>query len=787
MATLMVLFQLDAQNFGNFRGRVSNNNGEVIPGVTIAIKGTSKGAITGANGEFQIERLEIGHYVTEISAVGFEKLEFSIEITAGKTVYKELTIKEAINSLDEVVVRGESTSSLVKKSISAIDVIDLKIEKTKSADLGQILSQTKGIAVQRSGGLGSDTRISLNGLTDDQIRYFYNGIPLDYSAFGFGIANIPVGILSRVDVYKGVVPAYLGSDALGGAFNVIPKVIPPGFDGLLSYQFGSFGTQRLEASLSYRNAKSSFLRAGFFYDFTNNNYPVFIGLPDEQGKISEREVERFHDAYQAYGATVEIGIEEKNKIELLSIEFYASANNKEIQNAQLTVIQVNDQNIITGSPVGEATNDLDVIGGNIRFKYNLSSKIGLRLNAGYNYRVSEFLDSARNFYSWFGEVLGERNGQGEIQSGSPAHQFLWTNSFFQNIGLNYRFNEKNRISAHSFGNHIFQDGEDEFGSTFLPFGNESRLDSRISSVEYTNGADEDPLNFQFFGKHYFITYQSEEPRVNSVEGTVTETNSQSNFGYGTALRYNFKNGLITKFSYEWATRLPRVEEVLGDGALIANNLQLNPERSHNTNLEVQYRKKFAGNWNWFLNPTFFWREIEDHIIFLQAPGRSSIYENVFSARSLGLEFASNITSPGNQFQIGGNFTFQNYINTSNEGIYESQEGDRIPNRPFLFANFNTSYTFQKIGKSESLLRFFSDARYVGDYFLSWESLGTRDSKQVIPEQFTINSGVAFETDLKDTRLIITGEMFNVMDARVFDFFGVQRPGRSIFVKTVISF
>lgn len=207
--------------------------------------------------------------------------------------------------LAEVVVRGKTEGIVLKESAVAIEVLDMRAAKLRSADLGQVLAQTKGVSVQRSGGLGSSTRFSVNGLTDDQIRYFYNNVPLDFSAFNFGLANIPVGMLDRVENYKGVVPSVLGADALGGAVNVITRQLEPGLHGSASYQTGSFGTHRLEANLSYHPlGQSFFATAGLYYDLSKNNYPIFIGIPDERGRLTEQSVKKFNDGYQGYGATL---------------------------------------------------------------------------------------------------------------------------------------------------------------------------------------------------------------------------------------------------------------------------------------------------------------------------------------------------------------------------------------------------------------------------------------------------------------------------------------------------
>lgn len=46
---------------------------------------------------------------------------------------------------------------------------------------------------------------------------------MDTKGSGVSLANLPVNIIDRIEIYKGVVPASLGTDALGGAINIITK------------------------------------------------------------------------------------------------------------------------------------------------------------------------------------------------------------------------------------------------------------------------------------------------------------------------------------------------------------------------------------------------------------------------------------------------------------------------------------------------------------------------------------------------------------------------------------
>lgn len=57
--------------------------------------------------------------------------------------------------------------------------------------------------------------------------------------------DIPASIVDRVEVYKGVVPAYLGGDALGGAINIVTNESKKNYYDI-SYRVGSFNTHQVD-------------------------------------------------------------------------------------------------------------------------------------------------------------------------------------------------------------------------------------------------------------------------------------------------------------------------------------------------------------------------------------------------------------------------------------------------------------------------------------------------------------------------------------------------------------
>ena len=160
----------------------------------------------------------------------------------------------------------------------------------------------------------------------------------------------------------------------------------------------------------------------------------------------------------------------------------------------------------------------------------------------------------------------------------------------------------------------------------------------------------------------------------------------------------------------------------------------------------------------------------DGLIARTTDGVSYQYKNVYSARALGTEGSLTWTSPGSWVVLDGNATWQDVRNTSEEGEFAAFAGDRIPNRPWLFANWSGRLQWRGVLTPTDELSPFYFGRNVHDFFRSWESIGDPEFKAVTyMTRGPISCSTTFEVD-------------NLFDEKLFDFFGVQRPGRSVSLK-----
>ncbi|MEQ6118100.1 TonB-dependent receptor [Reichenbachiella sp. MALMAid0571] len=783
-------FEALTQPTSSLIGKVRDSQGEPIPGITVVLKETRQGAITDGQGKFSIPDIKAATYTIEVSGVSFEKQVFTLTFKEGDKLTRSIILKENTTEMDEVVVTAESEGRALKLSAKSVQVIETREVKLQSADLGEVMAKSEGISVQRAGGLGSNTRFALNGLSGDKVRFFYDGIPLDFTPYAFGIANVPVNAIQRVEVYKGVVPIQFGADALGGAVNLASPEVYEGWAGSASYQLGSFNTHRVTASINYANDKTGlFLVVGGFYDYTDNNYKIDVAIPNEQGQLQQETVKRFHDGYKAFGTNFRVGIRDKKWANELSLAGYYGNYNNEVQNSQSPGLvdypQLGIDKAVAANPFGDLRFTSFSQGLNLHYNANPTKKWELNLKAGYNYNERVSIDTSRNLYNWHGEVVRVQNQPGEF--GQDDHLITKSQNYFVRQQVGYKLSEKHAIKLAVSPTYAYRTGDDLLiEGEFDPALDDGHLFDLVSGLEYSGELMNEKLQITAFAKNYrqSIRIESVDP---SVEGLQVAERSVNNYGAGTGLRHAWTPRFATKLSYEYAYRLPRQNEIFGNGQLTGRNLELKPENSHNVNLQWTVESKATAKTEWQVQGNFFLRRVND-LIFLSTNSEGvGVYDNVWSANSQGIELGGRVKNLVKRLTLNANSTYQSYFNTSDEGPFASFKGDRIPNTPYFFANSGAEYQLEDVIQKSDRLSIFWNMRYVHLYFIGWESAGLAQYKAQTPGQFTHAVGITQKINVKNIQTALTLEVQNLTNAKVFDFYGVQRPGRAFYLKLTTQF
>ncbi len=226
--------QQDAEQLLTVSGTVTAATGEPIPGVTVAVKGTSKGTITGLDGDYTLTGIAADD-VLSFSFIGFKTQEVAV---AGKQQIDVILREEAIG-LDEVVVTALGITREKKSlgySVGEVSGSDLT-ETPQGNLLNAVAGKAAGVQVSQMYGLaGSSVNMIIRGAsslnTKNQPLFVIDGVPVDNGIdnnykdadMGNAISDLNTEDIESMSILKGPSAAALyGSRAGNGVVIITTK------------------------------------------------------------------------------------------------------------------------------------------------------------------------------------------------------------------------------------------------------------------------------------------------------------------------------------------------------------------------------------------------------------------------------------------------------------------------------------------------------------------------------------------------------------------------------------
>jgi outer membrane receptor protein involved in Fe transport len=755
-------------------GTVKSKQGESLPGAAVMIKGTSKGTFSDPDGHFLLDKLDLGPWTLSVTFIGYETVSKEITLKEGEKLKVFFSLVPTTRELESVSVIGMSETREASKLAFNITAIDVKQLHNTTMDLSNVLDRVSGVRVRETGGVGSSFNFSLNGFTGKQVKFFMDGIPMDNFGSSFQLNNLPVNLADRVEVYKGVVPIWLGADALGGAVNIVTN---PNRRNYLdaSYSFGSFNTHKTAVNTGITTASGFTFQLNAFQNYSDNNYWVNVDVvPDLTTGLSvPMRVRRFHDTYRNETVIATAGIVNRKIADRLLFGITLGQNKADIQ---------------TGNRMydvfGQRRREGNIVMPSIKYsKKNIAVKgLDLSFSGNFNFGRELSIDTAYRQYNWLGDFV-YKGSNTNIKGGELSrnlYRYRNNNGLF-NANLSYQLSEKHSLVINNAFNTFNRKGEDLLNPDDEATRQPRKTDKNVVGLGYRYEVNA-RWNTTLFAKEYIQKSKSSALLNNEY---FTENNKYSRQGYGAAATYFLLPRLQLKASYEKSYRLPENDELFGDVINLASNTSLRPESSNNLNFGVNYTKSIHKVHHFYVDGNLIYRSAQDFIRPTLSTTNGLAVQRMVNLRS--------VTNSGIDAEIrysykrllsaGVNMTYQNIRNnTKYEGsatvspVYK----DRIPNMPYLFGNANASLFFQHIGAESNTLTLGYNLLYVHEYYLRWPSQGTAGSKLTIPEQLAHDVSVVYS--IANGRYNIAFECRNLTDATLYDNFSLQKPSRSFNVK-----
>ncbi|MDO6852298.1 TonB-dependent receptor [Cellulophaga lytica] len=220
--TLIIIpYSIFSQDF-NIKGKVSNYNTPLVY-ASVHVKGKPIGTTTDEEGFYSL-KLSKGDYILVCQSVGFTTIEKQVTVNNNQAL--NFNLKEDVLGLDQIVVTGTKTEKRRTDSPVIVNLINSKtLDNVVATNLSEGLRFQPGLRVETDCQTCNYTQLRMNGLQGGYSQILINGRPIFSPLTGlYGMEQIPVNMIERIEVVRGGVSALYGSSAIGGTVNVITKI-----------------------------------------------------------------------------------------------------------------------------------------------------------------------------------------------------------------------------------------------------------------------------------------------------------------------------------------------------------------------------------------------------------------------------------------------------------------------------------------------------------------------------------------------------------------------------------
>lgn len=249
------------------RGRITNQAGEPLQGVTVGVRGRDIGTATNETGSFQLSGVATNATIT-FSNVGFVRQE--IRLTGGRSVLN-VVLQTDVNTLADVVVTGFQRIDRNKFAGASVKLNADQIKTDGVVDVSRMLEgRAAGVAIQNvSGTFGAAPKVRIRGATsitgENKPLWVIDGVVLEdivnisndqlstgdpNTLLGSAVAGLNANDIESFDILKdAAATALYGARAMNGVIVITTKKGKSGVP-TISYT-GNFGVQLKPNYLDY--------------------------------------------------------------------------------------------------------------------------------------------------------------------------------------------------------------------------------------------------------------------------------------------------------------------------------------------------------------------------------------------------------------------------------------------------------------------------------------------------------------------------------------------------------
>ena len=198
---------------------------ENVPFANIFIEETKQGTTSNETGHFEFKNMRPGKYTLRVSAMGYQTQSKMVAVSKDYATVVHFELVDESLKIEELVVSANRNEVSRREAPVVVNVAGPKlIETVNSTDLAKTLNYLPGLRVENNCQNCGFPQVRINGLEGPYSQILINSRPVVSALSGvYGLEQIPVNMIERVEVVRGGGSALFGANAVGGTINIITK------------------------------------------------------------------------------------------------------------------------------------------------------------------------------------------------------------------------------------------------------------------------------------------------------------------------------------------------------------------------------------------------------------------------------------------------------------------------------------------------------------------------------------------------------------------------------------
>ncbi len=205
-------FSARGQQYGSIYGHVTDKQtGEELIAANVFIKGTSKGAATDINGNYEILNVKKGNYDIDVTYIGYKRTVLTgIKVDPGKRKKLDIALEPTALTIDqEVVIIGEKPLVDIEQSKTKSSIGSEKIEAAPVRQLSELLNSQAGV-------INSPSGLRIRGGRTYETGFYIDGVSAKDPLAGTGLGlDIGTNSIQELEVSTGSIDVEYGNSTSG--------------------------------------------------------------------------------------------------------------------------------------------------------------------------------------------------------------------------------------------------------------------------------------------------------------------------------------------------------------------------------------------------------------------------------------------------------------------------------------------------------------------------------------------------------------------------------------------